>query len=694
MATSPYFSTSNQFILYDIHVETLSQSIANNSSTIKVWVIAWRTNQGYYTSGTGTCYVNINGVDYSEPIDESQVISYESDTYLFIKEVTINHDSDGEKLIYVSARIEHSQFNSNSQGFNVTLPTIPREAYITSAPNFTVADNPTVRYNNAAGNAVSSLQICLSFDNSTPAIPYRDVNKNGASYTFNFTSSERNTLLAAMQSTTTKPIYYLLKTVIGGQTYYSRAQRTISVAGVMPTITGVSYRDTNNTTIAITGNNQKIIQNNSSVTFTFSSLAAAGSATLSNIAVTIDGVTKTLALSGSTASNVSLAFGTVNSAENVIADIALTDSRGLTTNASITLTMLAWNAPSAIITLVRKNNYYDTSYLSVNASYTSLSGANTITIQYQYKESGAGSYGALTTIQNNTTYTLTLDNKKSYEFKIILTDRLGSTTYIRTLQIGIPIFFIDKLKRSIGVGTIPKYANHFCIDGGFILANLEQEELVALETTVINANTRGAYFNLKNNSGNTVAQLSGAGNLGGGLAIGTHNNKKSLEMYSGTNGGIFGLYDHTSGVRVIYGDSDSSGGRIWLIDTSNQTNISLVGSSGNITCISLTQTSSRKVKENIEPLSIAEAFKVLELIAVSFDFINKDQGKNKRGFIAEDVAEIIPELVTPETETAPASLDYVGIIPYLQTVIKDQETRIKELESRLANLENKISNML
>lgn len=75
--------------------------------------------------------------------------------------------------------------------------------------------------------------------------------------------------------------------------------------------------------------------------------------------------------------------------------------------------------------------------------------------------------------------------------------------------------------------------------------------------------------------------------------------------------------------------------------------------------------------------------KILELDAVSFDFKNKNRGTDKRGFIAEDVAKVLPNLVTPETEKIPASLDYVGMIPYLQAVIKDQEKRIQALENKL-----------
>ena len=85
-------------------------------------------------------------------------------------------------------------------------------------------------------------------------------------------------------------------------------------------------------------------------------------------------------------------------------------------------------------------------------------------------------------------------------------------------------------------------------------------------------------------------------------------------------------------------------------------------------------------------MPIDEARKILLLNAVSFDFKDKAKGTDKRGFIAEDVAEIIPQLVTPETDTEPARLDYVQMIPYLVETIKNQERRIQELEEIVKKL--------
>jgi hypothetical protein len=97
----------------------------------------------------------------------------------------------------------------------------------------------------------------------------------------------------------------------------------------------------------------------------------------------------------------------------------------------------------------------------------------------------------------------------------------------------------------------------------------------------------------------------------------------------------------------------------------------------------ITQGSSRKIKENIEDIPIEEAEKILELEPVRFDYING--AKDRRGFIAEDVAEVLPNLVTPEEDDIPASLDYNGIIPYLVKMVQKQQEEINELKRRLNN---------
>ena len=180
----------------------------------------------------------------------------------------------------------------------------------------------------------------------------------------------------------------------------------------------------------------------------------------------------------------------------------------------------------------------------------------------------------------------------------------------------------------------------------------------ATQVATMNATSNGGVINIDNNSGQPVATLSAATH-GGALTIGNN-----------------------SGQQVGYISARSAGDATCAVcNSSGSATAYMSGQSGIVTCVSVTQTSSRKVKENIKPIEDAE--KILELDAVSFDYKNKDQGTDKRGFIAEDVAKVLPNLVTPEDGDAPATLDYIGMIPYLQDIIKKQDKRIQALEEKI-----------
>jgi hypothetical protein len=247
------------------------------------------------------------------------------------------------------------------------------------------------------------------------------------------------------------------------------------------------------------------------------------------------------------------------------------------------------------------------------------------------------------------------------------------------------------------------------------LRNANDKQLVTLQTK-----SDGGQLAIVEPNGHTQVQIYSSSNggqinlhehdssTGSGFYIRDENLNNLVGLYTTTNGASFYLGKRSTGTQRLSAQITSEGGSIsvgsnsWptigylqansagggtmaLKNASNTVTITCSGDTGNITCVSLTQTSSRKVKKNIKP--IKDAKKILELEAVQFDYKETAQGKNKRGFIAEDVAEVLPNLVTEETEDTPATLDYMQMIPYLQAVIKDQEERIKALEDKLKNLE-------
>ena len=240
----------------------------------------------------------------------------------------------------------------------------------------------------------------------------------------------------------------------------------------------------------------------------------------------------------------------------------------------------------------------------------------------------------------------------------------------------------------------------------------------------------GAGLSCKDPSGNITASIYAGANNDAYMKLSTASGKVVVGAQSQTWGGGIALYDKTTGntrvslyadqnngAMVLYNTSDKpvllarrhyNGGSLeicndsgdqaaWLFANNGSGNgaliicqggisvIDLDGNNGQVTCVSLVQTSSRKTKDNIKPLD--DARKVLELDAVKFDYKNRSLGTDRRGFIAEDVAKVLPNLVTPETDERPASLDYLQMIPYLQAVIKEQDERIKAIEDRLNKLE-------
>ena len=323
MATSSNFNTSNQYIKYRIIVTENSYSVANNTSNVTIKVQVWRTNSGYETYGNGTCYVNCDGVDYSQSISSSQKFTYNSYTQVFSKTLTINHNSNGSKSIYVSSYIDHSRFNSTSQGFTVNLTNIPRQATITNAPNFNDTQNPTITYSNSAGSSASSLQACISLTGSNSDIAYRDISKTGTSYTFNLTEAERNVLRQATTTSNSRTVYFYIKTVINGSTFYTNKAVTLSIVNANPTF-NVSYLDTNSTTTNITGNNQQIIQNNSTLRINITNATGVKYATLKTASINVNGSVTTQNISGS---SVTFNVGTLNVTNNITIPVTVTDSR-------------------------------------------------------------------------------------------------------------------------------------------------------------------------------------------------------------------------------------------------------------------------------------------------------------------------------------------------------------------------------
>ena len=451
MASSGSFNTSGyqgRYLTFAWSVS--SQSVANNTTTIS-WTLkgAGTAQSNWYRSGNFKVVINGSTV-YSS----STRIQLYDGTLVASGNYTMTHDTAGNKTFSASAEagIYTVAVNCSGSG-SFTLPQIARAAKITAAPNFTDIQNPTINYQNSAGNSVTTLQACISLTGSTDNISYRDIPKTGTLYTFQLTEAERNVLRAATPNSNTLSVIFYIKTIISGQTYYETATRTMTIVDAAPTMGNPTYQDSNSTTVAITENNQKIIQKHSSLTIAIPAATAQKYATITKYQVTINGVTREQTAAGN------MSWGVLDVSSNITATVKSIDSRGNSVTKSMQITVEAWQQPYAVISCSRENNFYTDTVLNVSPTVSSLSGKNSVIIQEQHKKTSESAYSTLVNVPANTDTTIQLDNHYDWNLKIIVSDRLASTTYNITVQKGMPIVYYDRLKSSTGFNCFPTKEN-------------------------------------------------------------------------------------------------------------------------------------------------------------------------------------------------------------------------------------------
>lgn len=458
MASEGSFNTSaynNRHLTFSWWVN--SQDIGNNKTNIGWKLVGAGSKTGYYKAGNFKVVINGSTVysssDRIELYQGTQVASGSLDIY---------HESDGNKSFSASAEagIYYVAVNCSGSG-SWSLPSIPRQANLTAAPDFNDEANPTITYSNPAGNSASSLQACISLTGANADVGYRDISKTGTSYTFNLTTEERNVLRNACTTSNSRKVTFFVRTVIGGNTFYSTIERTLTIVNATPVFSSsnLSYKDNNSTTTAVTGNNQHLVQNLSKLLVTISAAGGQKGASITKYDATINGVTKTITSSGN------IDYGVINSGTNLTLTVKVTDSRGNTNTATKTVTFLAWTLPTALISLKRKNNYENETYLKVDGAYSSVNSKNSLTIQYQYKKTTESSYSSLATLSDNVQITMTKDKESAWDFKIVLTDKFGTTTYNAVLPKGRFIFFVDTKKLSVGINCFPAYSESLEING-------------------------------------------------------------------------------------------------------------------------------------------------------------------------------------------------------------------------------------
>ena len=430
-----------------------SQDIQNNCSTIywRVTVVGGSSSYYYhyrdYCDAFGDVLVNSN----------SRTKRYCGDLANGYK--TIYHDGNGNASFgaHVVAAIYTSGTNQDTSG-SWDLPQIARQANITnSVTGFNDEENPWFDFSNP-GNW--SCKAWLEPNPGGPHYAERTVTGTGGRYTWSLTDVERKQLRQACKGNSCTIRIGLYS---NGTTWASYHDRTFTIKDPNPVAGTPTWQSTNLTALADTAT---IIKGYSNISIKVPAATPVKEATITQYKVVCGTKEKTGTAAGT--------FTLENVDESLI-HVYVTDSRGNVVEKILNVSKFIQYAKPNVTDLVFERGdggigtQVDMTYKGTMwiGNFGKLS--NTLTAQYFYKEQGASTWITGVTAVNPTVAAnfsktasirgdlaaLGFDAGKNYDFKIIVTDRVGAIAQAE--KIGI---------LSSGIPTTAYHPDGFCV-GGF-----------------------------------------------------------------------------------------------------------------------------------------------------------------------------------------------------------------------------------
>ena len=452
--TSSTMSTDNQYIKYRIQAITNSEDIVNSTTNVTFKIQAWRTNTGYTTYGTGTAYLVVGGTTYTASITVSQEIKYKNYVTLLTKTINVPRGEAGNASTYAKAKITHQRFTSSYQGYTFNFPVINRYALLSSVSDFTDESYPTISYTNPAGtDLVTDVKVRITWNSGANYTAWQTLTDDGSDspYTFDSTSLTAQNIadmLASCPNSNTLAVKFDLQSTMSGTEYHHYKDAVMNVVNANPTANAITFQDTNSSVVAITGSNQVIVQNKSTLKIHIANATAKKSSSIASYSLVFNGTTYT----PDENNDVSIAQPDVYGTQQAV--VTITDSRGNITVATQDIDISQWYTPSADFTLARVNNFETDTILNVKANYATVTGS-VLSITEQHRKKGTSSWSSASSVTDNTDTHITLDNQYEWEVLITVADSFASVQYTSSVGKGTPLLFYDVKRSSVGVNGFP-----------------------------------------------------------------------------------------------------------------------------------------------------------------------------------------------------------------------------------------------
>ena len=245
---------------------------------------------------------------------------------------------------------------------------------------------------------------------------------------------------------------------------------------------------------------------------------------------------------------------------------------------------------------------------------------------------------------------------------------------------------VDRVINNAGTGA-PTLTYGITIPSGQVLSGIAQTAQTLLSTASIN--TTGIITATSfSGSGASLTTLN-ASNLSSGtvptarLATGTADATTFLRGDSTwASAGVTITDDTSTNANRYVTFTSSTSGSLSAANVST-TKLYFNPSTGTLNATTVNSLSDRNKKTNIRPIEDSIAL-VQRLQGVRFDWI--ENNKSSLGLIAQEVEEVIPELVETDADGT-KTLSYGNIIGVLIEAIKDQQDQINTLKEKIQSQE-------
>jgi len=449
-----------------------SQDISGNSSNIKWQAGVEIDNNGYLGSNsTKINSIHINGGS-SVGSGTWSGLSGNGKHQLKSGSKWVDHNSDGTKTISLDISgwfIDDGNFSGSG---SYTLPTIPRNSQVTTndSGHYDLGTALTIYTNRKSSSFTHT--ITLRMDNSSGAV-LQTINSVGSSVVWTPTSSQITTMQNHI------PTANSLKLYIDQYNNQVKAHSNVTVTAYLrdasPTFDTFTYKDSNTTVTAITGNDQVLVKGQSTLEVDIPAtdkMTAIKGASEDHYAIAYDGSSQLVAYDA--VNTVSASFSAPATIGTRTIQVTAYDSRNNATKASQDVIVYDYAAPTITTTLTRENNFGTDTTVHIEGTYTPLviGGANknsltTGTLQYRYQED-LGTWGSWTTVAftadtvngaySVTDFVVALDNTKKYNFEFHISDKFGQVTTTNSVDVGTPIMFVGQNNgaASVGINKMPE----------------------------------------------------------------------------------------------------------------------------------------------------------------------------------------------------------------------------------------------